>query len=87
MMTFPTIHANGTHPDTLKSDLDAAYEAIETAVDRLRQAAPNGRDYYPQGDAAFTAAANEHRDRIGKLRGVQAEIEAVMEAIDKQIRG
>ena len=66
-MTLPTIHLNGTAAeDLLKQVLDVR-AAVNDAINKLSEARPNGRDYYPQGDKALTAAINEHNARRAAL--------------------
>lgn len=59
-MMKPTIHWNGTSADQLLSELVNASDALFQAVAALSSAAPNARDYYPQGAAAFEQARREH---------------------------
>lgn len=83
MPTTPTIHLNGTGREALLTQCCDAASAIGQAIDAACQAAPNGRDYYPQGDAAFKAARSEHEDRVARLRVVMAEYEALAESISE----
>lgn len=80
-MIIPTIHLNGTSKQRLIDDLVEAGSAIQLAQKALAAAGPNGRDYYPQGPAAFTAAVDEHDSRLDRLRSVYKEIEALVLAI------
>ena len=80
-MILPTIHLNGTSLQYLIEDNYRAYAAIAEAVDALAQAAPNGRDYYPQGDIdgkpALYVAQDQHGERMAKLLQVKRELEAI----------
>jgi hypothetical protein len=80
-MRKPTIHLNGTSREALESALEDANVAIGYAIEALAKAAPNGRDYYPQGDNAFNQARNEHVARIAKLTDVLADIQALYEHV------
>jgi hypothetical protein len=80
-MTVPTIHLNGTARDSLLDAHCEAGRAVRVALDAIELAAPNPRDYYPQGDDAFASAKREHADRVGRLRSVLVELEALAEAI------
>lgn len=80
-LTVPTVHLNGTACDSLLDAHCGAGSALRAALDALELTAPNPRDYYPQGDAAFAAAKREHADRVGRLRSVLAELEALAVAI------
>jgi len=76
-MKLPTFHMNGTSAASLRDGYHAAHVALNAAIAALTNAHPHGRDYYPQGDAAFGAALAEHRQRIGTLTSVHAEIGAL----------
>lgn len=86
-MMKPTIHMNGTSKDELIENHLAALSALRTAQDRMAVAAPNGRDYYPQDKpgerSALYRAQEEHEARCLKIREVQKEILALIEAIDE----
>jgi hypothetical protein len=76
-MRTPTIHLNGT---SLRSLLDGYLEAIRSlraAQEALAATCPNGRDYYPQGEAAIGEAMEEHRIRAAMLAKVAAELEEI----------
>lgn len=83
-MKIPTIHLNGTSADRLLDDINNAYAKIGEAISALAQTAPNGRDYYPQGNGALEQAQNEHHARISKLVAIKAEVEQIVEGIDAQ---
>ena len=55
----------------------AACEALEA----LREASPNGRDYYPQGDGAGTEALREHMTRLERVKSVLTEITELHEKV------
>lgn len=80
-MRTPTIHMNGTSRDALFDETANALGALRDALRAMGDAGPNARDYYPQGEGAFTEARNEHEARIRKVREVMAELEAIAEAI------
>lgn len=80
-MTKPTIHTNGTSAQELLDGLGEIHVALNNAVAKLYEYGPNARDYYPQGDAAFAAARDEHASRIERVRSVIAEIEEIAESI------
>lgn len=50
----------------------------------VAEAAPNARDYYPQGPTAHQAAVREHTSRLERLESVRRELEALAEAIADQ---
>jgi hypothetical protein len=77
----PTVHVNGTAYEVLlEQNLNAA-STVRKAIEALRQAAPNGRDYYPQGPAAIRAAMKQHVQRVRRLQSVYDELERIAELI------
>lgn len=83
MMT-PTVHLNGTSKDELVRQLLCAATALGEAQQALREAAPNARDYYPQGPDAFAQAQREHVKRCHTLLEVEQELMRLYDAIDEQ---
>ena len=83
-MIVPTVHLNGTSKDELLRQVLEADRAINVALSRLHDAAPNGRDYYPAGPGALKQATEEHRARIDRLVDIRTELLALYEAIDNQ---
>jgi hypothetical protein len=81
-MTIPTVHLNGTSKDELLRQLFDAGSAVQAAMKALGEAAPNGRDYYPQGPSAFTVAQSEHLARMMRLQRVRDELYDMAEKID-----
>jgi len=81
MTTLPTIHLNGSSPDELLGRLEEALSAVFNARNALSFTAPNGRDYYPQGDDALRAAIAEHDSRSRRLREVQEELQVIAEYV------
>ncbi len=84
-MMFPTVHMNGTSARDLLEDVCKASSALQTALERMQAAAPNGRDYYPQGGTAFFAAQDEHYVRLQKVQGVRAELEQLAEYLADRV--
>lgn len=80
-MIFPSIHLNGTSKDALLEQLQGAYTALNAAFIALENAAPNGRDYYPQGSGAISKATAEHTVRLLAIEQVRAEIHSLMEHV------
>jgi len=74
-MTLPTVHLNGTSAQALYDQAEAAYNALQQAMSLMQQAAPNGRDYYPQEAGAHYRAQDEHFDRLRRVQGLMAEYE------------
>ncbi len=83
-MRIPTIHLNGTRRDSLIDELGLVAEAIDTAYQAMKRTAPNGRDYYPQGNTALDEAMTEHQSRLRRLDEIKGEIEFIAIEIDRQ---
>ena len=81
MTLIPTIHSNGTSQDDLQQLVDNASASVAVAISELAKAAPNARDYYPQGPHAFTAAVAQHQARLAKLEAVNDELFALQVGI------
>ncbi len=76
-LTYPTIHMNGTSKGRLGQAYSDAYAALYDAAEKLRQTAPNGRDYYPAGPEAMSKAEAEHRSRQQRIADVMDELETL----------
>ena len=77
----PTVHVNGTAYEVLLEQHLNAASTVRKAIEALGQAAPNGRDYYPQGPAAIRAAMEQHVQRVRRLQSVYDELERMAELI------
>jgi len=74
-MTLPFINLNGSSPARLAEGYKIAAIALDGALSRIAETAPNGRDYL---DAyALKQAIGEHAQRLSVLRGVITELEAL----------
>ena len=82
-LTHPSIHLNGSSAETLLEAYTKAYEALVTAHGMLRATVPNARDYYVQGPNAHAQAYSEHQDRMARVNEVRAEIETLMEKVER----
>jgi hypothetical protein len=78
-LALPTIHLNGTSAQSLLDDTCDAAFTVKTAIDALARTAPNGRDYYLQGDDAMVIASGQHAERMARLRSVYAELQQIGE--------
>lgn len=81
-MMLPTVHLNGTSKAELMRQFGGAIDAIRTAQDAIGDASPNARDYYVQGENAFSRACAEHRARASRLADIRREYESILDAID-----
>jgi hypothetical protein len=77
-MMKPSIHLNGSAPETLLEGYTEALRAVRDAIEKLAATAPHGRDYYTQvaggASAAYYEALDEHETRMHKLADVEHEI-------------
>ena len=80
----PIVHINGTGWSDLYEQYDAANAALRAAGDALRNACPNGRDYYVQPSGTMDAAQDQHWDRTKRLEGIRAEIEYILMKVSEQ---
>ncbi len=81
-MILPTVHLNGTSKAALLEQLENASNALNDAYAAMKQAAPNGRDYYPQGEDALARATAAHLDRLRRVDTVKDEIDDMAREID-----
>lgn len=83
-MMIPTVHLNGTSKAHLEEQIQGAIDALRAAEDALVYAAPNGRDYYPQGPSAINTAIAEYTARLAAVREVRQQMEAIVEKVVSQ---
>ena len=80
-MIVPTVHSNGTAGAELLDQLCDAGAAVQAAMEAHAKAAPNGRDYYPQGPQALPAAIEAWATRQAALDLVYRELATLAEAV------
>jgi hypothetical protein len=80
-VTLPTVHLHGTSREELCRQLRRADAALLSAYGAVAATAPDGRDYFPQGDAAIAEAIKEHRNRLRRISDVRDEIITIWRAI------
>jgi hypothetical protein len=71
---LPIIHLNGTSKQSLLEQLEEVYLALSAALDAMRKASPNGRDYYPQ-PGRMEKALLVHRRRMLGVSSLMVEVE------------
>jgi hypothetical protein len=81
-VVLPIVHLNGTGKDDLILTRQACVDALEEARRKLREMAPNGRDYYPEA-GRMDKALTQHARRQEALWTVQQEIEAEIVVLDQ----
>jgi len=82
-MIAPKVHLNGSSRETLREGYRDAADAVLRAREALRDTRPNARDYYPQGDAAYTKAVAEHMSRCHRIQSVLDELRALCDAVEE----
>jgi hypothetical protein len=76
---------NGTSERVLLEGYCDAISAVNAALEALARAAPNGRDYYPQGSDACALADAEHDARKRAMMKVLNELQTLAEHVaDRQ---
>ena len=78
---LPIVHDNGTSKQSLLDSRDDVYDALRAVLERLRDMAPNGRDYYPD-PGRMERAVELHRARGQYVLDLMTAIEAEMDAIN-----
>jgi hypothetical protein len=81
----PCVHSNGSAAENLRDDLSLAVDAMRNATLRVEWAAPNGRDYYVQGDEAIRQSRLEHACRMDRLQNVMRELEQMRDHVQAVI--
>jgi hypothetical protein len=81
----PNVNLNGTRGKDLMDQILDAGHAVRKAMDVLSEAAPNGRDYLPQGAGEYPIAAKQHADRLARIKSVYDELQDVAELIADQL--
>ena len=86
-MVAPTVHLSGTSAAALLEGYEAATAAVTAACNALRDAAPNARDYYPQGPDAWTKARDAYQDDLTALHNVLHHLQYLHESVCQQSEG
>jgi hypothetical protein len=72
-MIRPTLNPNGSSAADLIDPRRAAMDHLMDAIEALKQATPNGRDY-PNDTLACAADRNTHFDRLAALHTLRNEL-------------
>lgn len=80
-MILPMIGLNGTPKAHLVQALLEAKFALDIAINKLQNAAPNGRDYITNSD--FIKAHNQHNAWVTGVLDIDIEINNLATAIDE----
>lgn len=77
---LPQVSNNGTARNDLVQQRMEARRALSSAIDKLRECAPHGRDYQIHSEHYY-AARELHRERMTTLTDLWAELECEAFAI------
>lgn len=83
-ITPPTIHLNGTSHRELYYGYEAAYHAVRAAQEAFNEVEFNARDYYVQGEDAFTKARDHRAEQHLALAQVEEYLLQHLAALKKQ---
>lgn len=83
-MITPTINFNGNSVSTLINPRLTAMDHLMDAIEALKQATPNGRDYLGDTDRC-SADRDEHYARLAKLRALREELMSEVVYIKEQV--
>ena len=81
-LVTPILHLNGDRPEVLLARLEEAFRAVRTAIEAVRQCAPNGRNFYPDPGRLARAQA-QHDERLVRLWAVEQSISQEAMAIQR----
>ena len=70
-ITAPTVHLNGTSHKDLYAGYEAAYHAVRAAQEALGKIEFNSRDYYVQGNEAWSKAQDHRIEQRQALANVE----------------
>lgn len=85
-VTVPTVHSNGSDIETLRRDYAVAHEALLDFVVKLKAVQFHPRDYYVQGDSAWSAALAERLAGMEELEKLDFQLTKIRLAIEEQDR-
>lgn len=86
VIEIPLVHLNGTSGNELLEQNNKVIDAVRSLLEALKNAAPNGRDYYIKNIESFRCAQSEHRDRVERINSVLVELEKIKDGIYDQIQ-
>lgn len=75
-ITLPSMHWNGTGRATLLEEYTRARKALFEAQSAFSRITVHGRDYYPQGPAAFHCAQAEHHQLWSHFQAIERHLTA-----------
>jgi hypothetical protein len=78
----PTLSLGGSPADRLTEQLADALKKARELADALEEARPDGRDY--RHDADFYVAMRQHRERVGHVAQIVAELGVIYRSVVEQ---
>jgi hypothetical protein len=84
-MSIPTVHLNGTSRDSLVKQRVNIIDALLDVENAISQAWPHGRDFYPQGPDALSAAQRVWHARANIVSDLRDEITKEALRIDNNL--
>lgn len=78
----PVVNLNGTAPEDLLSGYREAYTAIGRALEAVQKTVPHGRDYPTVNPVRYQQAAEQHRNRVERLKRIQFEMEVLYTGVE-----
>jgi len=76
-LVTPTVHLNGTSTRFLLDQQLQVMGALEGVLTAMRNACPNARDFYPQGEGVALQAREAYNERFRLISELRAEYEAL----------
>lgn len=83
-LMVPLVHLNGTSQTELERQLEELSKSLNTALEKLCDAAPHGRDYYTQGPDALKRAQDQWNWRYAQLKKINEETQRLWIAVCDQ---
>lgn len=80
----PRVHSNGTSKAELMRQIGAVRNGLSIAQAAMKEATPNGRDYYTVSDDACQKARDAWFERLDALSKIDSELLDMQIAIHKQ---
>lgn len=83
-MIKPTIHLNGTSAKMLEEDYGKAHDLLQDFRDAFCRVEFHARDYYVQGDNAFSQARKEREEILQKISEIDSYLMEIRLSVQEQ---
>lgn len=80
-LVLPIVHLNGTSREQLIEQQMEVVHALKAALAKLKEAAPNMRDYYPK-PGLWDEAVKQHDHRVKAVHELIREISMHIDQLD-----